>query len=789
MLRKLLKELKSKRKESNYKIPAVWNGIFDNKIKEIEVEPYSFFSKIIQDILQYSIKDKDYSKPLSQITSKNEQISLKDSIFYSSLLRTTTSYTHSGKFEIIDKNGYKNTGTILKTIAILPYLKSMGINVLYFLPISKYSDKYKKGEIGSPYAVKNFLSLDPNLQDPLSELRVKEQFQALVQACHILQIKVILDFIPRTAARDNELILKHPQWFYWIKSESIKDYKPPYIKDLGFVQPSIDNLEKIYSVKETIEHLRKFSFSPDILDREKWDKFVKLNSNNPNFIDDLEKEFKVITPPGFSDWVNDPQPLWSDVTFLRLYLSHPKEALKYIKKDQAPYVLFDVIKAGKFSSSSPNKELWNYLSNIIPYYQETYGIDGARIDMGHALPKELELSIIKNARNMDPDFIFIAEELDINNGQKAKLSGYDLILGNSWWTEPRIDEGEMEKFAIKTLPKMPVLTFATSETPDTPRSVARKYGERFSKFSAVLNAFLPNTSQFINTGFEFYEKQPMNLGLDNNENGRYVLNPNDPFYGKLAFFDNYCLHWKNDFEVYNLLKYVNTLRKDYSKIINPKYLRKFNSGNENIVSLHYQDNENGLILLINKNFKSSESTKINYEVIQKLNDYKKENRKIKGNIVLEPGEISVFAYKIKEEKDVVKFAIEKDYLKPHKKYHSDAGWDLKSKIDIVLKAGESVAIPTGVRCSIPKNYVGFIKPRSGLAAKHSIDTLAGVIDSDYRGEIKVLLINHGTETFKICKGDRIAQLVVVKILLNWQIVENLDETERNENGFGSTGRR
>ncbi len=777
MLEKLLDELESKKGMKNYRIPSIWIGDFPEK--ELIVDPYEFFFNSIKKI--YDIE-----------TSKYKEIeprkNLSKDVFYSVLLRTATAYPHSGKFEPIDKNGYKNSGTILKTITILPYLHRLGVNTLYLLPISKYSKKYKKGELGSPYAVKNFVELDPELQDPLSKLNVEEQFTALVEAAHKLKMKVIIDFIPRTAARDNDLILEHPDWFYWIKSEYEEIYHPPVIENLDFQQPSSENLEIVYNNKNTKEHLKMFSFSPDILDKQKWENFVKKNKGNPNFIEEIKKEFGVVTPPGFSDWINDKQPLWSDITFLRLYLSHPKEALKYIDGNLPPYLLFDVIKASKFPGKIKNEGLWDFLRNIIPFYQKKYKIDGARIDMGHALPKELEKIIIEKARKIDPNFIFIAEEFDMKNDKKAKENGYDLILGNSWWSEPRIDEGEMEKFIYNILPNLEIPTFATSETPDTPRSVVRKYGRKFSKFSAVLNAFLPNATEFINCGFEFYEKQPMNLGLDNDENGRFVLEPDDPFYGKLAFFDHYCLHWKNDFDIYNILEITNKIKKENKDILERKFLRSFDTKNNKILSIHYQSSEKGLLVLANKNFSSSEFFEVNFKITRRLKNYMKILEEVRGKIELEPGEVSVFTYDINDE-DRIKFKVEYNYLKPHKKYHSDGGWDLRSKIDLTIKPREIVSVPTGVQCSIPSGYVGFVKPRSGLAVKYGIDTLAGVIDSDYRGEIKVVLINHGKKEFKITKGDRIAQLVVVKVLLKSKIVDNLDITIRNENGFGSTGRR
>lgn len=120
---------------------------------------------------------------------------------------------------------------------------------------------------------------------------------------------------------------------------------------------------------------------------------------------------------------------------------------------------------------------------------------------------------------------------------------------------------------------------------------------------------------------------------------------------------------------------------------------------------------------------------------------------------------------------------------------TDAGLDLYSDVDGEIKPGQRVMFSTGISMSIPDGYVAYVRPRSGLAAKHGIDVLAGVIDSSYRGQVRVLLINHGGSTFEVYEGDRIAQLVIHKIEL-WkpELVEELDETERGANGFGSTGR-
>lgn len=129
---------------------------------------------------------------------------------------------------------------------------------------------------------------------------------------------------------------------------------------------------------------------------------------------------------------------------------------------------------------------------------------------------------------------------------------------------------------------------------------------------------------------------------------------------------------------------------------------------------------------------------------------------------------------------------------PEYKTNGSAGVDLKAFIDspIVLEPLDRVLIPTGLFLSIPEGYEGQIRGRSGLALKNGI-TLAngiGTIDSDYRGEVKVILINLGKDSFTINNGDRIAQLVLIKHeIVDFKLVESLDDTDRGNGGFGHTG--
>lgn len=121
-----------------------------------------------------------------------------------------------------------------------------------------------------------------------------------------------------------------------------------------------------------------------------------------------------------------------------------------------------------------------------------------------------------------------------------------------------------------------------------------------------------------------------------------------------------------------------------------------------------------------------------------------------------------------------------------------AGADVRAAIkqDLILQPGQSALIPTGLRFAIPKGYEIQVRPRSGMALKHQITVLntPGTIDSDYRGDLGIILINHGKEPFVIKPGMRIAQIILAPVLqADFRIVESLAESTRGEGGFGHTG--
>jgi dUTP pyrophosphatase len=132
---------------------------------------------------------------------------------------------------------------------------------------------------------------------------------------------------------------------------------------------------------------------------------------------------------------------------------------------------------------------------------------------------------------------------------------------------------------------------------------------------------------------------------------------------------------------------------------------------------------------------------------------------------------------------------------PLPSYQTDgsAGVDLYAAVKepITLQPGERALIPTGIRIALPPGYEAQVRPRSGLAIRHGISMVnaPGTIDSDYRGEVQVILINLGQEPFTIRRGERIAQMVIAPVMrVEWEVVEKLPPTARGDGGFGHTGR-
>lgn len=136
----------------------------------------------------------------------------------------------------------------------------------------------------------------------------------------------------------------------------------------------------------------------------------------------------------------------------------------------------------------------------------------------------------------------------------------------------------------------------------------------------------------------------------------------------------------------------------------------------------------------------------------------------------------------------MKIKLEEWAYMPERAHPTDAGADLRTPHDAIIKPNGSIVIDTGVHIELPPNTVGMLKSKSGLNVKHGI-TSEGVIDVGYTGSIRVKLYNHSDKLYELKAGDKISQLVIMPILTpNFELVDELEETERGEKGFGSSGR-
>jgi len=136
-----------------------------------------------------------------------------------------------------------------------------------------------------------------------------------------------------------------------------------------------------------------------------------------------------------------------------------------------------------------------------------------------------------------------------------------------------------------------------------------------------------------------------------------------------------------------------------------------------------------------------------------------------------------------------RFMVDNPKHKPFKKYHSDAGFNLFATENVIVPANSFAIISTGIKVAIPEGYVGILKSRGGMACLHGVETGAGVIDSQFRDYITVKLYNNSDKDYTVSIDDKLTQMLIMPVVLaEWIEVESLDETERGNDKFGSTGK-
>ena len=239
-----------------------------------------------------------------------------------------------------------------------------------------------------------------------------------------------------------------------------------------------------------------------------------------------------------------------------------------------------------------NHELWTKIAEIIPYYQMTFGIDGAMIDMGHALPNQLKSEIIKKAININPGFVFWDENFD--NKKETFEDGYNAVIGDTWYKITR--RNGFKKMIKEGLVPQPLPYFGASETHNSPRLTNTKK----KKAAWILFHILPQAIPFLHNGFELHEHMPVNTGLNFNQQQL-----DDLSHEKLALFYKASLNWESK----NILDFMIKTAKltvKYPWIFDGLDLELLKTSNKKVLGYHKKSVQQEAIILFNTNFHRKE---------------------------------------------------------------------------------------------------------------------------------------------------------------------------------------
>lgn len=480
LLHERLVKLSHKQTDIRYSIPRLWLPPHTYAGIVLLDNPARYYQQLIAQILQ---------KPQSSALGSPAESEL----VYLAFPRYTTAWDHDGSGTISyepGRDGWRQTGTFLKMIALLPYLRWLGVSTILLLPITSHGRYHRKGMLGSPYAPYDHTSIEETLSEPLLDVGAETECAAFVEACHRLGIRVIIELALRIASLDSPLIAQQPGWFYWVRADAPDPLHPPV-----FSKEQIAAIEK---ARITGQHSDLLEPDPEYRDL-----FVSPPVHvewrrNSGYVGITADGIACRVPNAFSDYPpDDRQPLWTDVTYLKLY-THP--AYQYIAYNTVR--LFAAQLQGW-----ENHSLWDYLSSIVPSYLKRFDIDGIMFDMGHAFPIELHRRILERARKVKPTLFLIEESFDTTDRTAIKL-GYNAVVGDTWHHARNI--AVFQQYRQHLQPSVPY--FATPDTHNTPRVATSGLETTF--FAFALCRQLPMGIPLITTGSELGEQTPINTGLD-----------------------------------------------------------------------------------------------------------------------------------------------------------------------------------------------------------------------------------------------------------------------------------
>jgi starch synthase (maltosyl-transferring) len=545
---KLTQPLKAgKGKETDYAVPGLWLDP-DGSPARRPVNPYRFFLDSIGWI------ENQPQEPLITGTTHGEWSQY--AVIYNILVRAATGFDHDGDGQVdLDPigDGWMETGTFLKAIALLPYIKRLGFNTVHLLPITAIGQDGNKGTLGSPYAIRNPYHLDPRLAEPALGLDVETEFAAFVEAAHHLGLRVVVEFVFRTASKDADWTAEHPEWFYWIRAD-VPDRTPGSMQEDAY-GPPVFAPEELAQIRELATHREHHDLiPPHAIYREMFTPPPeRVEMINGRWIGTCADGTHARIPGAFADWPpDDPQPPWGDVTYLRLY-DHA---------DDFNYIAYNTVRMYDRRLARPERvvePLWEHIVGILPHYQRTFGIDGVMIDMGHALPMELKRRMVDATRRINSDFAFWDENFTI--AQQSRDEGYNTVIGNFWWMAYRPEQLANEMLRTCAQAGYPIPFFAAPESHNTPRAAARPGGMNYARLLWALGCLLP-ALPFCHAGFELGETLPVNTGLD-------FLPDELPNYPaeNLPLFSQATYGWENEPNLIDWIRRTLAMRADYADMV------------------------------------------------------------------------------------------------------------------------------------------------------------------------------------------------------------------------------
>jgi starch synthase (maltosyl-transferring) len=567
---------------SGYSVPSSWMNARERVPKMKKVNPFEYYRHVIRNIER---TDRSAAR-----TGDGGEWSRR-AVVYNMFIRSTCAFDHDRNGELdlpVNSSGFRETGTFLKAIALLPHIKRLGANTIHLLPITAIGEDGRKGSLGSPYAIRNPYQLDKMLSEPVLGLDPETEFGGFVEAAHRLGLRVVVEFVFRTAAKDSDWIIEHPEWFYWIRAD-IPDRDPSSLDEMKFGTPIFSPDELKHIVSRVEQHRLDSLLPPHETYRGMFTEPPdpgRIKREGRRYIGYLNDGTRVRIPGAFADWPpNDVQPPWGDVTYLKFH-HHP----------DFNYAAYNTVRMYDDRLSRPefvNRALWENIAGIVPHFQKTFGINGVMVDMGHALPGELKRRIIDTARVIDPDFAFWDENFAVV--PESKEEGYNAVVGYCW-----ADQHDRPKF-MNLLRRcsgesFPLPFFATPETHNTPRAASRPGGIKYSMVTWFLNNFLP-AIPFIHGGFELGETVPVNTGLGFSHEELDRL-PTD----RLPLFSEFAYNWLQREQIAAWISTVSGIRKKHADLIMDPDPRTFllpKTGNSSVVAIFRTDGKKVVVAVAN----------------------------------------------------------------------------------------------------------------------------------------------------------------------------------------------